>query len=352
MPYTPDIFSTQGGLTITAVGAWIQANDTDTLERWLTSGNDHPRMAAQAIGLAVEHNRPAMAERIWQAGWHKPGAAFKEAWLGWRSALASHKHTRLPDAGKHRETWQWLLDKHIGATDKRTATLHNDSLLEGLMLALHFDAPARWKDIMDRGLDLNAPMASRVFHYALYYTPWLPQQHEPPILPWVIEDAIPQLLDNGFKPGGTTWVKSLEHQSAAPLFECLMERCKTITTPRMRAAILVSADTTIEPIAGRWSTLTQRFFDLGVPETIVMNNKEAALPSAQSRMDAALENAGWGGIDSQIDPRVEKQFNGPSLSVMKAVTNKTQKQFQALFRSMALNQGLPPSGPKAPKPRF
>lgn len=353
MTYNPDIFSTKNGLTITAVREWIKNNDAATVERWLKSGNDHPRLAAEAIGLAVQFNRPALAERIWQAGWHKPGAALKEAWLGWRSALGAHAHTRQPDAGKHKETWQWLLDKHTGATDKRTATLHNDHLLEGLTLSLHFNAPARWDDIMARGVDCSAHDAHRVFHYALTYTTWIPLDYENDQHPWVMEHAIPQLLDAGFKPGGNFWAQALEHPCSQPLFDHLMARVATLTTPRMRAATLVTADTTTEALPARWAALTQAFFELGVPEVISLSSKEAAgLNSAHARMDFVLGNTGYSGIGSKISSNVEKQFTDSSLNVLEAITPENKEPFRLLFRSMALNQDLPSPAPRGRKPRF
>lgn len=352
MAYTPDIFSTQGGLTTTAIRDWIKKNDAATLEQWLASGNEHPRLAAEAIGAAVEFNRPVLAERIWNAGWHKPGAAFKEVWRGWRSALITHKHTRLPDAGKHKDTWAWLLDKHTGAQDKRTATLHNDQLLEGLVLSLHFNAPARWSDIMARGVDCTTEAAHRVFHYALTYTPWLPLDYENEQHPWVMAQAIPELLEAGFKPGGHCWAQAMTHPSAQPLFEHLMDRSGTLTTPRMRAAILVNADTTTQPIPARWSAVTQMFFELGVPEVIALSKKEAAgLKTAHARMDFVLEAPGYSAIGSKIAPAIEKQFTGDTLNVLEAVTPDSKEYFRTLFRTMALNQGLPAPS-RSPKPRF
>lgn len=352
MAYTPDIFSTQGGLTITAIRDWIKKNDADTLERWLTSGNEHPRLAAEAIGAAVEFNRPLLAERIWKAGWHKPGAGFKEAWQGWRSALSDHPHTRLPDAGKHHETWTWLLNKHTGATDKRTAKLHNEHLLEGMLLALHFDAPARWNDVIKTGLDCNSEPAHRVFFYALTYTSWVSLNYKNKPLPWVENEAIPQMLEAGFQPGGSLWIKALTDPRAQPFFNLVLDRADALTTSRMRAAILVSADpSTVVP--KRWTALTAAFFELGVPKDILLTPKEAANNATpDSRMRLALQDIGWDRNEADLPKALEKGFTGPTLNVLDVLQPAIRDQFRLLFRSQDLAQDLPAPAPRRPKPRF
>ncbi len=347
MTYSPDIFSTKGGLNSLIIRDWIARDNRVPLVQWLASGNSHPRLAAEALGAAVDLLRPDLAEQIWQANWHKPGAALKEMWEGWRCALINAQAMGL--GPREQATWEWLLDKTQGATDKKTAKLQSDYRLYGMQLAMNLRAPQCWEDLLASQPDMDSETGHQTFCHVLNDTSWFKGRKN---TAWA-EQGIQQMIEAGLKPGGSIWVRSLEEAKAKPFFDFLLERAAALTTPRMRAAIVVTANTTIEVQPNRFETLLDTFLALGMPREIAMNPKEKTEHlTATGKMNVALENKGYDGNSLDTTSQVERLFGGATLDVAKACLPELQEQLRVRLRASTLDHGLPNSTASAPKPRF
>ncbi len=356
MTYAPDIFTPAGGLSRPVVLEWVTTNDETTIARWLASGNPHPRLATEAIAHAVTQNNPERAEQIWQAGWHRPIQVFQSSWSNLiRIAYGSFPERTTFDH-HHARGLEWLVNKSMGAGEGKNAGQQNASRIMGLEFAAKHDRPELWKQLL-KGTDCGVAAAQALLQDLKPYMAWWPNpftsdfRNEPRTLlaEWAQQQALPDLLEHGLKPGGSVWVGAMEKEEASYVFNLLLSHAERITTPRQRAAILLYAEHQ-GVLQERFKQTFNRFLDLGFPTAVKLTAaeaKKATTPDARLALvarDAEHDANSWAHRYFNRDPLFQNDwisFKEPLLS-----------QVHARLRAGALDNDLPAPKPSSKGPRF
>lgn len=346
------IFSTQQTLSSPLVAQWVQTEAIDTLALWLASGHPHPRLATEAIAHAVGQGKVAIANMVWQAGWHKPTLVFEDSWRQLRQHHYGATKEGRDFQATHGAALDWLLDKSTGATDKKLAGHQNLSLIHGLRLAFDMPTPDLWDRILDLGVDCNAAAAHDFLQHAKNYVSWWPNPfaHAPVrVAQWAQDRAVPDLLDHGLKPGGSVWVGAMEKEDAGPLFENLLNRADTLTSPRQRLTILLYAQHQ-GVLQERWDHLLPVFMDLGVPAEVRLS------PSELKRATTAEQRLAIAAGDSAHDARswLKQYYHRQPLFEQESIAfqEPLRSDIYNHYRHQKLEDTLPTAAPKKATPRF
>lgn len=290
MTYAPNVFSTKGSLSRTIVLGWIAQNDHATIDQWLTQGEPHPRLASEAIVAALETGKVDLANRVWAAGWHKPSQTFDDAWRTLRThayALGQKKGAPRPDVSR---SIDWLEQKSRtpNATGK-LAKVENAARIAALEAAFFMDREDVWDRFLT-GTDLSSAEGSQLFSSLSNHLSHWPNPYahpRPPAPAWIEARFLDDMFSHGLRPGGSVWVGAATHECARPLLAQLMSRVDVLTTPRMRAAIIIHA---AENKCPGLDELMRGFIPLGVPEEISLTKSEIKRAAGQSTSGVYLED--------------------------------------------------------------
>jgi hypothetical protein len=270
MAYNPVPFTTDDGLNSSVIRGWAYDNDLATAARWLASGNKHPRLATELVYEAVKAGHLDLAEQVWQAGWHKMPSTLEHAW----GRLETHPE-RTTMAPQDAASVEWLLSKSEPLPGTRRSAAQNAGLMAGLQYAFRSNNPALWERILAEGANCQCPAGYDVFIDLSLFCSWLKTdtQVSSNAPAWAEEHALEDLLDHGLAIGGEVWIQTMRQPETARLFEALMERAETLTSPRQRSAIMAAAQG-YELIEERKQRMEALFFRLGVVETIALTARE------------------------------------------------------------------------------
>lgn len=345
-------FSTQETLSTPLVQKWVADQDIDTLAEWLATGTPHPRLATEAIAAAARHGRPAIAEMVWNAGWHKPTLVFESAWRELRMAYHSIAKTGENFEARYADTLDWIIDKSTGSAEKKTAAHQNLSRVYGLELAFDLPTPQLWDRLLSLNTDCGIAAGNDLLQKIKNYVAWWPNPfaHEPVrVAQWAQDRVVPDLLSHGLKPGGSVWVGAMEKDVAGPLFDALLENAERITTPRQRLAIVLYAQHQ-GVLQERWDRMFDRFAGLGMPLEVRLT------PSESNRAGEPAQRLAIAAADAQHDARAwTKHYNRSPLfdqdTVVAALKEPFQSRLEAQHRQQALDGKLPTAKPRN-APRF
>lgn len=346
-------FSTHVTLSSPLVNQWVVEQDIDTLVQWLSTGTPHPRLATEAIAAAVRHGHPAIAQLVWDAGWHKPTRVFEDAWRELRMAYHGHAKAGLDFEAIYADTLDWLIEKSSGATEKKAASHQNLSRVYGLELAFNLPTPQLWDRLLSLNTDCGIAAGNDLLRNIKNYVAWWPNPfaHEPVrVAQWAQDRAVPDLLDHGLKPGGSVWVGAMEKEVAEPLFDALLGAADRITTPRQRLTIVLYAQHQ-GVLQERWDRMLEVFLDLGMPVEVRLTASELKrAPEPEQRLAIAA-------LDAQFDARSwAKQYHQrrPLFECNEAIAfeEPLRSQIYNHYRKKKLDETLPKATPPKTTPRF
>lgn len=345
-------FSTESTLSRPIVAKWVIEKDIDTLRQWLSSGRPHPRLATEAIVVAVSQGSPDIAQLVWEAGWHKPTMVFEGAWQVLRRQYHGLTDPSQVAESRYGDILEWLIAKSVGATETKEAGHQNLSRIHGLRMAFNMPTPVLWDRLLSLGTDCGTAAGNDLLREIKSYVAWWPNPfaHEPVrVAQWAQDRAVRDLLAHGLRPGGSVWVGAMEKEVAAPLFETLLESAARITTPRQRLTIVLYAQHQ-GVLQERWERMLKVFMDLGMPTEVRLTPSElkrATQPDqrlAIAAMDAQYDSRSW---TKQYYQR-QDLFEFDTMVLEEPLRSRVHVQ-QRLDR---LNADLPPERPRQKSPRF
>lgn len=293
MTYSPNIFSTKAGLTRNIVIDWVHQEDTQTIKRWLTEGEKHPRLAMEALIAALNGGSMELAEMIWQAQWHSPNKTFTAMWDVPRnmdyqarrleqdpSYLATRRRIQpdYPDwvqlRSRREKVIDWLLSKSHPDQTTSPFKARNAGLISGLIAAFENDDEPLWDRILAMKPKLDVSEGNDLLGHVLMRIEGMPNpfSHNRAEKPkWVNDRVLSDILAHGVRPGGSIWVAAASTESARPILDLLIPRAAELTTPRQRTAILIHA---AEQKSIYFDRLLDAFLPLGFPESISLTPSE------------------------------------------------------------------------------
>lgn len=362
MTYAPNIFSTKAGLSRTVVCQWIESRDLATIQRWLTEGEPHSRLATEGIGHALHHGHVDIAQMIWEKNWHKPKVVFESA-----SQALRYAYFDLERGGKgnysgitqqaYDAAVEWFFEKTRPLATKGTeAKAANLGRIAGLQLAFDTDNEKLWNRIIADRPDLSTAEGSELFyHLALRMSFWPNQfaHDRNPAPEWAENRVLDDLFSHGLRPGGSVWIGAASHECARPLLGQLRARVSELTNPRMRTAILISA---AENSCPGLDELMDTFIPLGVPLEIRLTASEIKRLTGYSSAGVYLEDRAADHTFAKFvwRPRQESEFSENNHPEPARLANALGKEGAVLFQRALLahkaQQAAPESRP-ALRPR-
>ncbi len=334
MAFAPNPFSTAGGLTRTHVTAWARANDFKSVDEWLDKGTLHSTLANEALLAALREGHVKMAERVAQAQWHTR-AVFDTAWATLSGASLSSSDRESVTA--------WLLNHTLPS-----------ALPTAMATAVDWDDEALWERILERTPDCSGRAGRDLLVMLSQESAWWtsPKESFKKQKAWVNRRALHDVLGHGLKPSGSVWIGSMQQGKNGELLNMLLERANSLTTPRLRTAIVGYAQNyNLDPVLE--NRLTQRFFQLGLLPVLELTKAERKKGgNAFLFQELVLKD----GVESlHFQPSLARyRFTADwdtSIPLQQAFPPEQQESVGRYFRAQAMEQKLPACSPST-KIRF
>lgn len=345
MTYSPDPFTTDGGLNSGVIRAWARQNDRATVAQWLASGNKHPRLATELIYEAVEAGHLDLAEQVWQAGWHKMPSTLEHAWGRLktdpsRMALAPHDQLSV----------EWLIEKSRPLPGAKRSAAQNAGLVSGLEYAFRANNHGLWQRLFDEGAHCQGAAGYDLFITMSHYCPWFKTAvaNQGSSTAWVEQQALDDLLDHGLQIGGEAWIQAMRQPEAIQLFEALVKRAEQLTTPRQRSAIVAMMQG-FDILPDRKHQVEALFLQLGLTETIALTPTERKkVRSDFDIIETVLETPSRPHINLPQPQKQTMKFTNGEMSLLDAFPESQRSERRAQW----LDTHIAPTPSNKPKPRF
>lgn len=363
-----NVFSTKAGLTRTTVRMWVNTRDIETIDQWMAEGERHPRLAQEAIEQAVYNGDIEIAQKIWMAGWHNPGQTIDAVWNNISSIYSQlneykdplklardekfyHKTIDIRELeAKRRSVVDWVVSKTEETEASLSAKHRNLVLVCGLREAMYWGDEALWDRLLAYKPNLAVAEGNGVMMKVLSLLPIWPNNgvsYSRIPAQWVEDRALPDMLANGLRPGGSLWVAAA--QRCPEVLRILLPMAAQITTPRQRSAILAQAGSLM---VDHLDPLMECFISLGAPANIKLTPSEAKKPVENYERLYLMDRSYEWNLVKISDYKKERVLQNSVVSLVEVLGDRYTKVVRAKLTSISEGlRGSPPSEP-SPKPKM